>query len=100
MSGAELRKWNEVPIAGVPWKFSTEYKTGDWRSERPVIDHGKCTKCLFCYIYCPEMAIKVHWTSDGSKPEKVEVDYNFCKGCGICANVCPVKAINMELERR
>ena len=59
MSGAELKKWYEIPIAGVPWKFSTEYKTGDWRSKRPIIDHSKCIKCLFCYIYCPEMAIKV-----------------------------------------
>lgn len=100
MSGAELKKWHEIPIAGVPWKFSTDYKTGDWRSERPVIDHNKCMKCLFCYIYCPEMSIKVNWTKDGSRPEKIEVDYEFCKGCGICSEVCPAKAITMELEKR
>jgi len=100
MSGAELRSWREVPIAGVPWLRSTEYKTGDWRSERPVIDHSKCVKCLTCYIYCPEMSIKVVWSPDKSKVERVEVDYDHCKGCGICANECPVKAIEMVLEKR
>ena len=100
MSGAELRSWREVPIAGVPWLYSTEYKTGDWRSRRPIIDDSKCVKCLMCYIYCPEMSINVIWNEDKSKVVKVEVNYEYCKGCGICAEECPVKAIRMELERR
>ena len=100
MSGAELKSWKEIPIAGVPWKFSTDYKTGDWRSERPVINHEKCIKCLFCYIYCPDMAIKVIWDDKQTKVQRVEVNYDFCKGCGICYSVCPVQAISMELEEK
>jgi len=100
MSGAELKSWREVPIAGVPWLSSMEYKTGDWRSKRPIIDQEKCTRCLTCYIYCPEMAINVEWNEDKTKVVRVTINYDYCKGCGICANECPVKAISMELERR
>jgi len=86
-----LRSSREIPLGGVGFKLSTEVKTGDWRAMRPVIDQNKCTKCLLCWLYCPEPAII--W--DGVK---VEVDYNYCKGCGICAHECPVKAISMIPE--
>ncbi|RLE77977.1 MAG: pyruvate ferredoxin oxidoreductase [Thermoprotei archaeon] len=90
---AELKGWREIPMAAIPWKLSTEFKTGDWRTFRPVIDQEKCVKCLICWVYCPDMAIE--W--DG---EKVTVNYDYCKGCGICANECPRKAIRMEEEVR
>ena len=89
----ELKGWREIPIATVAWKLSTEFKTGDWRSFRPVIDQSKCVKCLICWVYCPDGAIE--W--DG---EKVSINYDFCKGCGICARECPRKAITMVEERR
>jgi len=92
----KLLGWKELPIGALPIKFSTEYKTGDWRSFRPIIDDGKCIKCLICEIFCPEMAIKVEW--DNGRPKRVYVDYDYCKGCGICAAECPVKAITMEPE--
>jgi len=66
--------------------------TGLWRTERPVIDRGRCIKCLLCWLYCPEGAV-IRGEDDG-----VEVDYDYCKGCGICANECPVKAISMVEE--
>lgn len=87
-----LKGWREIPIGGLAWKLSTEFKTGDWRTLKPVIDQEKCIRCLLCWVYCPDMSII--W--DG---EKVEVDYDFCKGCGICAEECPRKAITMVEER-
>ncbi len=90
MSG--LKGWRELPIGTLPLKFSTEFKTGDWRTFRPVVNQEKCVKCLLCWVYCPEMSIV--W--DGTK---VSVNYDFCKGCGICAHECPVKAISMVPER-
>jgi len=89
---SELRGWKEIPIAAIPFKTSLEFKTGDWRTFKPVIDYEKCTKCLTCWVYCPESSIE--W--DG---EKVYINYDFCKGCGICARECPVKAIEMVPER-
>ena len=30
------------------------YRTGGWRTDRPVRDDDKCTQCLFCYFFCPD----------------------------------------------
>ena len=67
--------------------------TGTWRDMRPVIDEDKCTRCLLCWLYCPEDTILRR------EDDMVYVDYEYCKGCGICANVCPVGAIRMVPER-
>ncbi|RLG60742.1 pyruvate ferredoxin oxidoreductase [Candidatus Geothermarchaeota archaeon] len=84
-----LRGWREIPIAGIPFMSSIEYKTGSWRAKKPIINDKKCIKCGLCWVYCPDFAIK--W--DGRETPKV--DYDFCKGCGICCEECPVKAIEM-----
>lgn len=73
-------------------------RTGDWRSHRPVIDHGKCTPsksnkpaCYLCWLYCPEGVIK--------RGIPVTIDLEYCKGCGICAEECPTRAIAMVEEK-
>ncbi len=70
-------------------------RTGIWRTERPVIDYGKCTSCLMCWLYCPESVIE---RVDVDGREMVTIDYEYCKGCGVCADVCPVNAIVMVKE--
>jgi len=72
---------------------SKNYKTGNWRTLKPVVDKEKCKKCWICYKFCPEGCIKK--TDDGPV-----TDYDYCKGCGICANECPFKAIQMVMEER
>ena len=68
---------------------ATEYKTGDWKSQSPVLDKSKCNKCGLCYIFCPEGCIK-------QEPDGYFVaDLSYCKGCGICCVECPKKAITM-----
>jgi len=86
------KNWKEISPAGVCWKPSTEFLTGDWKTYKPVRDPAKCTKCLLCTLFCPDGAI--HW--DKQKGD-IEFDMNYCKGCGICANECPTKAITMQL---
>ena len=85
--------WKSLPIGGVLYEpgSSAEYKTGDWRAFKPVLNEAKCVNCLICWIYCPDIAIK-------KKEKTVEIDYDYCKGCGICAAECPVKAISMVEE--
>ncbi|MBU3933672.1 MAG: 4Fe-4S binding protein [Candidatus Omnitrophica bacterium] len=88
------KSWKEIPIGGLIDKAGSaaEYKTGDWRTFRPVRDEKKCVHCLICWMYCPDSSILV-------KDKKMAgFDYEHCKGCGICASVCPVKCIKMEKE--
>jgi len=88
--------WKELPegaiIPAAP--TSPEFKTGDWRIQKPVWNEDKCVHCLLCWLYCPDSAIKV---KDG---KVVAFDYEYCKGCGICGQVCPpkIRAIEMVKE--
>jgi pyruvate ferredoxin oxidoreductase delta subunit len=87
---SKLKSWREIPIGGLllEERSSREYKTGDWRVFKPVVDKQKCIGCFICWIYCPEPSII-------REDSKVEIDYEYCKGCGICEEECPVKAITM-----
>lgn len=92
---SEKKGWKELPIGAVILEpgNTAQYRTGDWRTFRPVIDASKCIKCGLCWLYCPDMAIVR--TPEG----EYEFDLKYCKGCGICAEECPVKAITMVEER-
>lgn len=73
---------------------SRNYKTGGWRTLKPVINPEKCTKkCYFCYECCPDSCIQK--TENGPV-----IDYAYCKGCGICAHECPKESIDMVFEER
>jgi pyruvate ferredoxin oxidoreductase delta subunit len=87
-------KYYEHPLGGtIPVSGTAKtYRTGGWRTFRPVRDAEKCTDCLICFIYCPDSAVKV----ENSKI--LEVDLTHCKGCGICAYECPKEAIKMVKE--
>jgi pyruvate ferredoxin oxidoreductase delta subunit len=93
MSSAEKPGWRQLTrgaVVTIPGS-AREFHTGDWRTQRPVLQESKCTNCLFCWIWCPEPAII-------REPKKISFDYDYCKGCGICATECPVKAITMVEE--
>lgn len=72
---------------------SLNYKTGDWRDQRPAIDQELCKKCGICQVVCPDDAVLV-------KDEHYEINYNYCKGCGICAHECTADAIEMVQEEK
>lgn len=85
--------WEDMTIAGnisSPGN-SREFKTGDWRSIKPVWIPEKCTQCGLCFPVCPDDAIPV-----GKDQKRTDFDYDACKGCGICSKVCPFNAIIME----
>lgn len=84
----ELEDGGRIICAG----NSTLYKTGDWRTNRPVWDQSKCTQCMICWLTCPDSSIPA------KDKKRVETDFDHCKGCGICAEVCPTKCIKMKPE--
>jgi len=93
---AEKAKARELPLGATittPGN-SIENKTGGWRALRPVWNKEKCTQCMICWMFCPDMAIP----QKGGK--RIETDYDFCKGCGICKTECVFGAITMEKEEK
>jgi len=88
------KNWKEIPIGGMITEpgSSAKFKTGDWKSFRPIWNADKCIHCMMCVPYSPEDCIP----RDSDK--RKETDLDMCKGCGICANVCPVKCIEMKEE--
>jgi pyruvate ferredoxin oxidoreductase delta subunit len=87
------KKYNVVTSISYP-KTGAMGKTGSWRVFKPIFNKDKCVKCLRCWIFCPEGAVKKN------KDDAISIDMDYCKGCGICANVCKVKAITMEREEQ
>jgi len=90
----EPKGWKELPIGGIidsPGS-ARDLETGAWRARRPIVDTDKCTSCLQCWMFCPDMAVVV-------QADKMRgFDLYHCKGCGICAKICPADAIAMVAE--
>ena len=89
--------WKDMEVGNIVIEAGSASfrRTGDWQSERPVLDNEYCIKCGLCWIYCPDAAIGL--SQDGY----YESNLYYCKGCGICANSCPAGAITMiEEEER
>lgn len=89
----EKSPWQDITEGNKLFEAATsrEFKTGEWRTQKPIHDPEKCRDCYLCVPVCPDMSIIVN--SD----EKIEFDMDHCKGCGICAKVCPFDAIKMEV---
>ena len=75
-------------------------KNAGWRNMRPVLDAGKCTGCLQCYLYCPDGCVfrPARHATDAAGAAAVAIDYDFCKGCGVCVEVCRFGALAMVPE--
>jgi len=91
---ADELTWKDIEVGNVITEAGNASlrRTGDWRTERPVMDKEKCNKCALCWLYCPDGAMKL--LEDGY----YEPDLFYCKGCGICAKVCRREAITMIEE--
>ena len=56
-----LLTWKEVCPGGTVTApgSSAGYRTGTWRTERPVHDMEQCTHCMICWVYCPDATVMV-----------------------------------------
>lgn len=92
-SAGELT-WKDLNIGSIVTEpgNAEQYKTGDWRSQKPIFDLSKCNKCGLCFVYCPEGCIEEN--TEGY----FEAAMYYCKGCGICAIECPRDVITMVEE--
>jgi len=79
----------EGPLASMPTEI---IGTSSWRTLKPVISRDACTRCNFCWKFCPDSAFE--FDAEGYPV----VRSMYCKGCGICAVECPPHAIEMVAE--
>jgi len=80
--------WKTMPRGGIIPEAgnAAAYRTGAWRTYRPIWSAENCIHCLTCWILCPDASIQ-------AERGKVKgIDYEHCKGCGICAHECPINA--------
>ena len=91
---AELLGWKDIEVGAIVTQpgSASSYKTGDWRSLRPIRDDAKCIKCGMCSLFCPEGCV------DQNEEGFFEANLYYCKGCGICARECWTGAITMVEE--
>ena len=86
--------WKDLEIGSIVVEpgSTRKYKTGDWRSQRPIYNFKRCIKCGVCQLFCPEGCIEQN--ADGY----FEADLFYCKGCGICVRECLTGVITMVEE--
>ena len=86
--------WKDLEIGSIATGPGSArlYRTGDWRSQKPIYDFNRCIKCGVCQIFCPEGCVEQN--SEGY----FEADLFYCKGCGICARECWTTVITMVDE--
>ena len=88
-----VRHLDELPITAISFMTTEENETGEWRSQRPVLDSEACNRCGLCWMYCPDQAVR-------PEGDSYRISYTYCKGCGICAEECPKGAISLVVEER
>ena len=86
--------WKDLEIGTIVTEpgNAIQYKTGDWRSQRPIFDFNRCIKCGLCALFCPEGCISPN------EEGYFEANLYHCKGCGICPRECWPQAIKMVEE--
>jgi len=88
-----VRCLDEMPLTAISFMTTEGNETGEWRSQRPVLDSETCNRCGLCWMYCPDHAIR-------PEGDSYRISYTYCKGCGICAVECPKGAISLVVEER
>jgi len=91
--GVKLVSWKEITHGSHVFEAgnAVNFKTGDWRSDKPIFVEENCKQCLLCFPTCADSAIILN-----EEGKMQGFDFDFCKGCLICKAVCPFNAIEKE----
>ena len=91
--GVVLVSWKDITHGSHVFDAGNakNFKTGDWRSQKPIFKKENCKQCLLCFPVCPDSAIILD-----DNTQVTGFDYDFCKGCMCCQAVCNFKAIERE----
>jgi len=91
--GVKLQPWRNMSHGTHVFEAgnAVEFKTGDWRSDKPVFVADKCKQCMLCFPVCPDSAIILD-----NQGQVSGFDMDFCKGCLCCKAVCNFNAIEEE----
>ena len=70
--------WRDITLGGTIYDAGNarEFKTGDWRSVKPIFIEEKCTQCGLCFPVCPDDSIPVN-----KEQKREDFDFDMCKGC-------------------
>ncbi|WP_461247250.1 4Fe-4S binding protein [Treponema sp. R6D11] len=87
--------WKDITPGGIIYDSGNaqDFKTGDWRTEKPIWLEEKCKQCSLCFPVCPDSSMVAD-----KDAKMLGIDYDHCKGCGVCSKACPFNAIEMEAE--
>jgi len=85
---SQEKSWKEIPIAGVCWKPSTQYLTGDWRALKPLWVElvSPCTFNCPAWNNIPQCFKNIR---DGKLTEAAEVFLETNPFPSITGRVCP-----------
>ncbi|MFB0563506.1 MAG: NAD(P)-binding protein [Candidatus Lokiarchaeia archaeon] len=85
---SQENRWKEISIAGVCWKPSTEYLTGDWRSIKPVWVE-RVSPCMYNCPAWSHMLQYLRKIREGKLDEAAEILLETNPLPSITGRVCP-----------
>ena len=91
--GVKLVSWKEITHGSHVFEAGSAkgFKTGDWRSRKPIFKADKCKQCMLCFPVCPDSAVVLN-----DSGQMTGFDLDFCKGCLVCKTMCNFNAIEEE----
>ncbi|NOZ85115.1 MAG: DUF362 domain-containing protein [Deltaproteobacteria bacterium] len=73
--------------------FVADFMRKYWTS-RPVVNHGKCTRCGQCVKHCPATAMEIR-AGRHNRSESLQIDLDACIRCFVCQEICPEGSISV-----